>query len=142
MLVRASVVQSAAQVVAASWRWGIAASYAAAIVFASSRSSVPDLPGGPSDKLLHALAYAGLCVCVIVAATRGRWREATARVVLVSALACVLYGITDEGHQSFVPGRDASAGDVAADALGSFAAAGAVYAWGIISRGSRRRDAV
>jgi len=140
--VRKSVAQSAVRLFAASWRWGLAASYAAAIVVASARSGVPDLPGGPSDKLLHALAYAGLCACVIFAATRGRWREATVRVALASAVACVLYGITDEWHQSFVPGRDASAGDVAADALGSFAAAGTVYAWGIISRGSRRRDAV
>ncbi len=139
---RESVARVAVRLFAASWRWGVAASYAAAIVVASARSSVPALPGGPSDKLLHALAYAGLCVCVIFAATRGRWREATPRVVLVSAVACVLYGVTDEWHQSFVPGRDASAGDVAADALGSFAAAGTVYAWGIISRGSRRRDAV
>lgn len=138
----ASIVRLAVRLFAAWWRWGVAVSYAAAIVVASSRSRVPDLPGAPSDKLLHALAYAGLCACVIFAATRGRRREATVRVVLASAVVCVLFGVTDEWHQSFVPGRDPSAGDVAADALGSFAAAGALYAWGIISRGSRRRDAV
>ena len=31
-----------------------------------------------------------------------------------------IYGITDELHQSMVPGRDATAGDVAADTVGAF----------------------
>jgi VanZ family protein len=36
---------------------------------------------------------------------------------------CTLYGISDEVHQSFVPGRDASAGDVAKDFAGASLAA-------------------
>ncbi len=62
--------------------------------------------------------------------------------MLAAARACVLYGVTDEVHQRFVPGRDASLGDLAADAAGAFAAAGAAYAWGIIARGSSRDDAL
>ncbi|MCU0242053.1 MAG: VanZ family protein, partial [Vicinamibacteria bacterium] len=32
------------------------------------------------------------------------------------------YGVSDEWHQSFVPGRDATVGDVMKDALGSLCA--------------------
>ena len=40
-----------------------------------------------------------------------------------SLIAFLVYGITDEIHQSFVPMRDASAFDIFADGLGSFAGA-------------------
>jgi len=127
---------------AALWRWGAVGVYALAIFVASSQSRIPSLPGRPSDKLLHAAAYAVLSLLVIAAAAKGRWRAVTGRVVLASAVACVLYGVSDELHQRFVPGRDASVGDVAADAVGAFGAAGAAYAWSIISRGSSRDDAL
>ncbi|MCD7856099.1 MAG: VanZ family protein [Clostridiales bacterium] len=42
----------------------------------------------------------------------------------LSIALCFLYGVTDEFHQSFVPGRDATVGDVTADTAG--AAAGVV----------------
>jgi VanZ family protein len=42
-----------------------------------------------------------------------------------AALAAVLYGLSDEVHQSFIPGRDASVGDVVADALGALLGAAA-----------------
>jgi VanZ family protein len=124
------------------WRWLVVAADMAALFVASSRSALPELPGLPSDKLLHGAAYAVLGGLIIWAATRGRWWRATARLVLAAALACVIYGVTDELHQAFVPARTPSAGDLAADALGGFAAAGASWAWGIISRGGDRRDAV
>ena len=119
---------------AAWWRWTIVAAYMLAVFAASSRSTLPALPGQPSDKLLHFAAYAVLSVLVIWATTRGRWRLVTGRVVLAAALACTLYGITDEFHQRFVPNRNADPADVLADALGGLAAGGAVWAWGIIPR--------
>jgi VanZ family protein len=57
-------------------------------------------------------------------------------VLLAAWMIGTAYGATDEWHQSFVPGRQADAADVLADALGALAAAGAVRAWGIIARGS------
>lgn len=43
------------------------------------------------------------------------------KAVIPVILICALYGVTDEFHQSFVPDREASFGDVAADALGASA---------------------
>lgn len=64
-----------------------------------------------SDKLLHAAAYALLAGLALFGAGRSRpW--------LALALT-VGYGATDEIHQSFVDGRESSALDFAADAIGA-----------------------
>lgn len=49
----------------------------------------------------------------------------------------VLYGISDEVHQSFVPGRSATAADVMIDAVGGVA--GLVFADGLLRFIHRRR---
>jgi VanZ family protein len=108
----------------------------AALFMASSGPGVPLPPGRNWDKVLHAGAYAVLAALAAWALTRGRLRAATWPVLLAACLISVLYGATDEFHQSFVPGRDADVFDLFADALGAFAAAGAIRAWGIIARGS------
>jgi VanZ family protein len=51
----------------------------------------------------------------------------------------VAYGVTDEWHQSFVPGRSADAIDLVADAVGAGLAAGGLGAWGIMLRRRRAR---
>ncbi len=48
-------------------------------------------------------------------------------VYIVSVLFCSLYGLSDEWHQSFVPGRDASLGDWLADTIGAVLAATAIF---------------
>ena len=62
--------------------------------------------------------------------TRARWRTAA-----LGALVTVAFGVSDEIHQSFVPGRDADVLDVVADALGA-AVGAAGYAWALRARGS------
>jgi VanZ family protein len=39
---------------------------------------------------------------------------------MLSVLLSSLYGVTDELHQAFVPGRVASIGDLVADSIGAF----------------------
>jgi VanZ family protein len=47
--------------------------------------------------------------------------------MILSILFCSLYGISDEWHQSFVPGRDSGVMDWVADTLGGILAMGFVY---------------
>ena len=84
----------------------------AALIFALS--SVPDLGTGLGGwdlvlrKIAHAAEYAILGALLV---------RATGRAGLAFALG-VLYAISDEVHQSFVPGRLGSPLDVAIDAVG------------------------
>ena len=91
-------------------------------------SSMSDVPGAHYfwDKLLHTVGYAGLGVLALRAFHGGFERPRPAPTIY-AAVAVVLWGISDEFHQSFVPGRNASAWDVLADAVG-FAIAVALVA--------------
>jgi hypothetical protein len=108
--------------------WALAAGWAALIFVASS---IPGsaLVAGPVvgfDKIVHALVYAVLGAlttrALIVAPGL-----APAPAALCGAALAALYGVSDEWHQSFVPGRFPSVGDVVADALGAAAGAGVVF---------------
>lgn len=78
---------------------------------------LPSLPG--IDKLAHLLAY-GVLAATILFAFNERWKsERPGTTVLVTTIFCILFGISDEIHQSFVPGREPSLLDLAADGAGA-----------------------
>jgi VanZ family protein len=96
----------------------------AAVIFAlSSASELPAPPAELSDKAMHAGAYAVLAATIVRALAGGRWRGVTFGVAAAAVIAATLYGVTDEFHQSFVPGRSVDALDVLADFAGGTAAA-------------------
>ena len=89
--------------------------WAAALFFLSA---LPGL-GAPewvilNDKLAHAGAYAVLGATLAWGHYRseGRWSHGW------FLLAGALYGVTDEFHQMFVPGRSPDPADLAADLVG------------------------
>ncbi len=96
--------------------------YAAGIFFASSLPKPPPLPSvAGADKVLHFAAYAGLAV-LCARAFRRRWPGLSPwGLGNLSLLAVALYGLTDEFHQAFVPGRTADPWDWLADILGAAA---------------------
>ena len=113
-------------------RWGPAVLWAAMIFGLSSMSSLPPPPGGLTDKHAHFVTYGVLAALVVWGLTdrapaRTTWAAAAAAVALAA-----LYGASDEWHQSFVPGREVSALDLAADTAGAAIAAVALRAWAII----------
>ena len=73
-----------------------------------------------------------LGVLLIRACARGEWRGLTPTRLAVAWAVTVIYGATDEWHQSFVPGRTPDINDLLADAVGAFAAVMLVKAWDII----------
>ncbi len=99
--------------------WGPVAVVAGAIALLSHVPS-PSTPAGTPDWLLHALEY-GVLGFVLARACAGglsRGRLGLGPLGLTLVLG-TLYGVSDEWHQSWVPGRDASARDVLADMVGS-----------------------
>ena len=98
------------------------------VIFAfSSTSDLPSLPGGVSDKSAHALAYTGLGVLLARALAGGLGRPVSPGTALLAVALGIAYGLSDEVHQLFVPGRQFDVGDLAADGLG--VVAGAVVTW-------------
>ncbi len=69
------------------------------------------------DKVIHALVYSVLGVLSFVAIQR-TWPLKTIWAVVIAAMAALVYGLTDEFHQRFVPGRMAAWDDVIADGIG------------------------
>ncbi|HHO48258.1 MAG TPA: hypothetical protein ENN06_07370 [Desulfobacteraceae bacterium] len=99
------------------------------IIFLLSHQPGPDvrLPRVPGiDKLLHALAYGVLAGTAVYAFPPETRRRRTLGVGLAVVIFCLLHGLADEFHQSFIPGRTASWADLAADAAGALLA---VYGW-------------
>lgn len=121
-------------VVRRSWRWGVVALYAILIFIASSFSGV-SIPRQVSDKQVHGVVYAVLSVLVLWASIKGEWRHVRGKHVMAATAVCALYGLSDEFHQRFVPGRDYDLRDLGADAVGACGAAVVVWAWSIIQRG-------
>ena len=99
------------------------------IFFLSSRSQVP-LGREVADELLHALAYFGLAVIVVRAMCRGLPARVGAATAFGAWVVAVGFGLTDEIHQLFVPGRTAALDDLAADAVGACAGVVVCWAWG------------
>ena len=98
-------------------RWLPALAWMALIFYLSSQ---PDLPGPPNplwDLILkqgaHFVAYAVLAILFSFALAP---RRETMTIALVLS---ILYALSDEFHQSFVPGRTPSAWDIATDTAGA-----------------------
>lgn len=75
-----------------------------------------------ADKLAH-FGYFALVGFLAARAGTNAERWSDRRTLVAVALGALLWGLTDEFHQSFVPGRDPEALDVLADTMGALAGA-------------------
>ena len=115
--------------------WLPVIAYMAMLFVFSSFSKLPTPPGDLSVYHVHIAAYAGLGALTARApAAKGLRAGVLARQCSCAIAISSLYGVTDEYHQLFVPGRTFDVLDMAADAFGSVLGAGAVWAWSIIRR--------
>jgi VanZ family protein len=115
--------------------WALVAAWALLIFVLSSipGTAFPPAPLFPGiDKVAHAGIYAvlGALACVAVRTT---WTIRGPSSVLLASVLALSYGVTDELHQRFVPGRSPDVYDVAADGLGALVGAVAA-AWAAARR--------
>jgi len=104
-----------------------AVSWAALIFYLSSQPSI-DAPMLFlwQDKLFHLVAFGVLGFFVMGSLQASHNGYQPGQLWLV-ALAVMLYGVSDEFHQYFVPGRSVDVYDVLADALGGLLGAWVIY---------------
>ena len=114
--------------------WAPLVAALAGVYFLSSLSHVP---GSEYvwDKLLHAVGYGGISVLAL-RAFHGGFVPLRSRTTIATFLFMLAWFVSDEYHQSFVPGRDAEVGDVVADAVGFGLA---TVAWILASLAARLR---
>ncbi len=101
------------------WFWLPVLAYVTLIlVLAAQPNLQPPIRFTAADKVCHLLEYGGLGL-LLARALRAQLRARAPLVAAAMALGLgVLVGATDETVQRFVPGRDASLYDLAADAVG------------------------
>jgi VanZ family protein len=101
-----------------------------AIFVASSQADLRP-PGGVTNEQAHSAGYAGLGALVARALAGGFGARLTGWQAVGAVAMTTAYGVSDEWHQSFVPGRDADPLDVRADAIGAVLGTAGCWAWGI-----------
>jgi VanZ family protein len=91
--------------------------------------SLPDIID--IDKVLHALVYGVLALTVLFAIHEDRYLRNPWLASLLGVLFCLLFGISDEYHQSFVPYRTPSVSDLVADTIGAVIVVSLWFKWKI-----------
>jgi len=100
--------------------------FAGLIFFLSSRSSLPAPAVSGFDKLAHLCEYGAFGL--LLARGLGGYGMTTRIAVALAAVVASAYGVSDELHQSFVPGRSVEVLDWLADTIGG-ALGAACWSW-------------
>ena len=120
--------RSGLSAIGSAWWWLAAGLYALAIFLLAGQSyplGVKHLPF-LVDKAIHVLVYGAFSVVLFAALRHSRPRTPSLVLASVAAVIAVLYGLSDEYHQSFIPFRRTDAYDLAANAVGAVVAQGLV----------------
>lgn len=91
-------------------------------IFIYIASSIPSnsirFMGGINDKFIHASVFALLCWLTHVALFHQPYRGLRRYALLTAILFTVIFGMSDEYHQLFTPGRSSDLMDLLADTAG------------------------
>ncbi|MDQ7006921.1 MAG: VanZ family protein [Acidobacteriota bacterium] len=102
-----------------------------AAIFALSHINLPVGATGGSDKIIHAVVF-GLLAALWMRALDG-WQGGLWGRAMLAICVTTAWGVLDEIHQAFVPGRTASALDALADLGGAVLVVG-LLSWRVASR--------
>lgn len=118
------------------WRYALATIVYCAMIFFESSRAIPfqvdqQLPG--LDKVVHAGMYGVLAAIVSIGMRRSGAAHSNRRQFWWPILFALLYGISDEAHQHFVPGRSLDPWDVLANTAGAVLAQYVLFTrrWGL-----------
>ncbi len=110
----------------------------ATLIFVSSSipgRSIPKINFPNADKIVHFIIFMVFCALTDRAIRFQSRVPLLAKYHLVFSVAVtVIYGMIDEGHQLFVPNRDPSLADLAADAVGASLYVGLFWIWSVVRR--------
>jgi len=107
--------------------------------FLSSRTTLPQPPGPLGwDKLQHLLAYGALAFAIGLWISPAFWKHRPITAILLTAAIGSAYGVIDEIHQYFVPGRYSDIWDWVANTIGSIL--GALAIMFIVRKWNQRAD--
>jgi VanZ family protein len=98
--------------------WTPVVAWLAVSFIASAQSDVGGF-GRVPDWITHGAEYLVLGVLLCRALAGGFGAPLTLAAAALAVALCTAWGVSDEWHQSFVPGRDSSAADVVKDFGGS-----------------------
>jgi VanZ family protein len=89
-------------------------------------SSIPgrDIQAPVSDVALHLAEYFILMLLVLFSLGKGLFRSMPGKVYVFAFVLTFLFGLSDEFHQSFTPGRQPSLKDLAVDGAAALLALG------------------
>lgn len=99
------------------------------LIFGLSSMSSPPIPKGINQDLLHYPEYAVLGFLLARALQQGRHGRTSAGLLALTVGLCTIWGVSDEMHQAFVPGRVPDLLDLWHDFIGACAGAAAFGAW-------------
>ena len=105
-------------------KWIPAIFVAGCNIYLSSQEHIEQMPNfWNADKVVHFFCFAGFSFWVAFACNIKTYKMTWLPTLIIS-----LWAVTDEIHQSFTPGRDASVFDWIADTTGAFVGA-MIFVW-------------
>ena len=103
--------------------------------YEAAADAAPTVPG--LSYLVHGLLYMILAALVLrwlLSPKVPRLAPSRAAVAVIAVAATSIYGLSDEFHQTFVPGRTFQMFDLLADAAGAAASVSAWALWGLVGQ--------
>ena len=100
------------------------------VIFYASNTPGKDIPPlfPYQDLVYHFSAYLALSFFFSRALNKSKTSLSLAKIFIFAVVFAVIYGISDEFHQAFVPGRSVSAFDVLIDTLGGLTGS-SIFLW-------------
>ncbi|MAG02412.1 teicoplanin resistance protein VanZ [Candidatus Pacearchaeota archaeon] len=105
--------------------WIITLVIASTIFYLSSKTFEGTSKTGYLSIVYHFFAFFFLALFLLISSTKGNKNKRS--ILIISIILTILYGISDEFHQYFVPGRSSSLFDILTNSVGILTASNLYY---------------